>query len=567
MIQDKPIPFFRWRFYCIIFFLLLIVVLLSLRVGYLTIFNRAFLLKQGNSRILRTMAVPAYRGMIMDRRGEPLAVSTPVDSVWINPQDFPDTSENAAALGKLLRISSHEINQLVSNNSDREFVYVKRNVNPDISKEVSQLSIPGVYLQRAYRRFYPEGEVISHVIGFTNVDDKGQEGLELVYNDWLQGAPGVQRVLKDLYGNVVAVLDTVHDSKSGHDLVLSIDERLQFLAYQVLKSTVAKYRAASGSVVILDPKTGEILAMVNQPSYNPNRRQDQDFGQFRNRAVTDMFEPGSTMKAFSVANALESGKYTPHTLINTNPGWLLLGHNRVYDDKHRNNGVLTVTQVLQKSSNIGVAKMMISLPPEHFINLLRRIGFGERTASAFPGESAGALPMPDRWRPFVLATLGFGYGISVTPLQLAQAYAVIANRGMKCPVTFLKRSESPVCRRAMEQKNADEMRKLLETVVQAGGTGVYANVPGYRVAGKTGTAYVAEHGQYNHNRYYSSFVGMAPIDDPRLIVAVVLKDPKGYYYASLVAAPAFSQVMSGALRILGIPPTEPIVEHHYKLEE
>jgi len=551
-------PYYPWRFYCVLLILMILAGLLTARMVYLTVFDRSFLLNQGNSRYLRLMEIPAYRGMIMDRHGEPLAVSTPVDSVWINPQDFDDSSQNEINLSQLLNITPQEIHHLMQQSSEKEFVYLKRNVNPGISKQVAALSISGVYLEHTYRRYYPEAEVAAHVVGFTNVDDQGQEGLELAYNSWLQGRAGKARVLKDLYGHVLAVLDNIKEAESGHDLTLSVDEQIQFLAYSVLKSTVEKYHAISGSVIVMNPKTGEILAMVNQPSYNPNQRLNLVIAATRNRAVTDVFEPGSTLKAFSIAAALSSGKYTPLTKVDTNPGWLDVGRNRVFDDKHEKNGVITVTRVLQKSSNIGAAKITLSLPPENLLNLLRQMGFGDRTLSAFPGESAGSLPRLDQLRPFELATLAFGYGISVTTLQLTQAYAAIANHGLQCPPTFLKRDTAPTCVQVMNPALADQMLSLLEVVMEGDGTGRAARVPGYRIAGKTGTAYKAEaFGGYNRDnkRFTSSFIGIAPVEDPQLVVAVIVNEPQAGYYGAVVSAPAFAQIMGGSLRILNIQPT------------
>ncbi|MBU0455933.1 MAG: penicillin-binding protein 2 [Pseudomonadota bacterium] len=547
--------FLRIRFYFVLFFLLLMVGSLIARVVYLTIYDRAFLQKQGNARILRSVKIPAYRGMIVDRNGDPLAVSTPVDSVWVNPQDFPNTYANVIHLQNLLHLSSQKIEHIVRSNAKRQFVYLRRNLSPQVAKQIQELAIPGVYLQHGFKRFYPQAEVSSQLVGFTNIDDQGQAGLEMAYNTWLEGALGAQRVVQDRYGHIVAVIAGIKAAKPGNDLTLSIDNRIQFLAYSVLKTTVERVEAESGSVVVLNPKTGEVLAMVNQPSFNPNNLPRHNYGQFRNRAVTDMFEPGSTMKAFSIANALESGKYQPSTLINTSPGWLMIGRNRVLDD-NLNYGTISVTQVLQKSSNVGVTKMTLSLPPAHFINLLRSVGFGERSQSGFPGESPGSL-VDHRWRPFELATLAFGYGISVTPLQLAQAYAAIANGGMKCPITFLKRDEPVQCQQALRAKTANEMLKMLETVVEIGGTGVRARVTGYAIAGKTGTAYIAgKHGYDKENKkMIASFVGIAPVSDPQLVVEVVVREPKLKKYGGLVAAPAFSKIMDGALRIMNIPPS------------
>ena len=392
----------------------------------------------------------------------------------------------------------------------------------------------------------------SQVLGFTNIDDLGQEGLELVYNDWLQGIPGKERVLKDRLGNTIALINLLREPKQGQDLTLSIDSRIQYLAFRTLKDTVEQYHAASGSVVVLDVKTGEILAMANMPTYNPNDR-PADKGQYRNRAVTDLFEPGSTMKAFSMAAALESGKYTPETLVNTNPGYMQVDGNPIHDDL--NYGVISLTQIVQKSSNVGAAKVTLSLPPENLWHLLTRLGFGERTDSGFPGEAAGVLVQHRIWRPTDLATFSFGYGISVTALQLAHAYAIIADHGLKVPVTFLKRDAVPAGQQVMAPNIAQEMLVMLESVLQPGGTGTLARVQGYRIAGKTGTAYIAGGPKgYYKDRYVASFVGIAPETNPQFVVAVIIHNPQGGHFGAIVAAPAFAKIMGGALRLLNIAP-------------
>jgi len=552
--MKNKISFIPIRFWILLSAVFALIIILFARMIYLTTFDRTFLLHQGNMRTLRTINIPAYRGMISDRNGVPLAISTPVNSVWINPKDFIYTTKNARQLGHLLNITSKHIQQIVRKNNKREFVYLKRGINTEIAQAVDELALSGVYLEKEYKRYYPQGEIAAQILGFTNIDDKGQEGLELAYDPWLQGSPGKERVLKDLYGNIVAILNDTQTAKSGHDLILSIDNRIQYLAYRNLKSAIIKYHAKSGSAIVLNPKTGEILAMVNQPSFNPNQRPSHDYGQFRNRAITDTFEPGSTMKAFSIASALDSGKYTVNTIIDTNPGRLKIGKNIVHDDDWKNHGKITIAQILQKSSNIGAAKITMSLPAKHFLDLLHRVGFGERTSSNFPGESPGALAYHDSWQPFALSTLAFGYGISVTPLQLTQAYGIIANNGLQCPITFLKRSSQIKCTRAMNTKTANSMLHMLGLVVQPDGTGFRARINGYNVAGKTGTAHIAKpHGYYKH-RYIASFVGIAPSSDPQLAVAIVIEDPGNSYYGGTIAAPTFSKIMGGALRILNISP-------------
>ena len=519
----------------------------------LNVLQHSFLQKQSNVRTIRVVDIHAHRGMIDDCNGIPLAISIPVDAIWVNPQIFIVTPEQLAKLAKLLDMSYHSLQQKTNKDSGRWFVYLKRHVNPELSAKIKALNISGLFFRREYRRYYPEGEVTAHILGFTNIDDHGQEGLELAYDSWLRGADGKTRVLKDRLGHVVAIMNTLQKPQQGHDLMLSIDEQIQYLSYLELKKTIKKYHAESGSIVVLNVKTGEVLAMVNQPSYNPNDAHLKHDSSYRNRAVTDVFEPGSTMKTFSIISALESGKYKSSTKIDTNPGWYMVGGNTIKDEGI-NHGVLTVTGVLQKSSNIGIAKMTLSLPAEHLWNVLHTIGFGERTASAFPGEVSGSLANHQLWPPFVLATLSFGYAMTATPLQLACAYAVIADNGIKLPVTFLKQNTPADGEQVISAKVAHEMLVMLESVAKSGGTGTRARVAGYRVAGKTGTAYIAGPHGYNKKRHMASFVGIAPVSDPQLVVTVVIRDPQRQDYGGLVAAPAFAHVMGGALRKLGVVP-------------
>lgn len=543
-----------WRLYALWFLLCVSAAGLLWRLIDLNILDRSFLLKQSKARILRIIDIPAYRGMITDRLGVPLAISTPVDSIWVNPQIFQATSSQFCAFSHLLHLSTSFIKKRIQDEANHQFVYLKRGNPPYIAKEIRQLNIPGIFFQREYRRYYPEGEVTAHVLGFTNIDDQGQEGLELAYNRWLVGKPGKAEVVKDRLGHIVADIAMLKKPIEGHVLTLSIDHRIQYLAHQALKKTVSIYHAKSGSAVVLDVKSGEILAMVNQPSYNPNNRPTGHDGRYRNRAVTDMFEPGSVIKAFTIALALESGKYTPGTKIDTNPGWMRIGGYRISDDG-LNFGIISLTQLLQHSSNIAAAKILLSVEPQHYYALLRTLGFGQRTTSGFPGESSGALVPHYTWVPSVVATLGYGYGMAVTPLQLAQAYAILGAGGIKSPVTFLKIGRSPTGIRVLPEKVARTIVDMLETVVQKGGTGTRAAVYGYRVAGKTGTAYIAGSKVYDKHRYMSSFVGMAPANDPQLVVAVVICEPQNKYFGGLVAAPLFSKIMSGALRLLDILPS------------
>ncbi len=549
--------FIPWRFYLVVVFIMLVVVGLIFRMVDLAVIKQGFLRDQGNARVVREANTPAFRGMITDRRGFPFAISTPVYSVWMNPKEFQIIHQYTKVLAQLLGMKSADIKARFNKNKKREFVYLKREVTPEIATKVKQLTIPGVYLQQEYKRYYPEGEVAAQVIGFTNVDEQGAEGLELSYNQWLAGSPGKKLVTKDRLGRVVSDVKILQAQKPGNDLRLSIDKRIQYLAYRELLSGVEENSAASGSVIVLDVKTGEVLAMVNQPSFNPNNRPAKRNDGFRNRAVTDIFEPGSTMKAFSIATALYSGKYQPNSVIDTYPGWIRVDHHVVQDE--HNNGSITVKQVLQLSSNVGVTKMILSLPSGQLQTMLHRIGFSESTGIGFPGEQAGVLtPRKD---PFSLATLAFGYGVSVTPLQLAQAYSVFANDGVKLPVSLLRLDSPPEGKRVMDPKIASEMLSLLESVVNGKdaerATGESARIPGYRVAGKTGTARIIGPDGYEEHRHVSTFVGIAPVSNPRLVIAVVIHDPQGEkYYGADVAAPIFKKIMVDALRILDVAPDD-----------
>jgi len=550
--------FIQWRFYLLVSLILLVVAGLLARVIDLTFFEREFLRKQGNERTIRVMNVPAFRGMITDRNGYPLAISTTVYSIWVNPKEFVMNADNIKPLSQKLALAPKTIQALIQKyqKKGREFVYLKRDVIPDVAEKVKALKIPGVYLRSGFKRYYPEGEVTAHVVGSTNIDDKGQEGMELAYNEWLSGTPGKELVVKDRMGRIISELQTMHRQKPGNDLRLSIDHRLQYLAYRELMGGVQKNLAESGSVIIMDVNTGEILAMTNLPSYNPNGYDGHDVESKRNRAVTDLYEPGSTIKAFSIAAALASGLYTPNSIIDTNPGWIRVGGHLLHDEHSK--GPMTVTKIMQISSNVGVTKIILSLPNQHLYELLRSVGFGQVTGINFPGERAGVLIQRSTWKPLALATLAFGYGLSVTTLQLADAYAVIANDGVKKPMSLLPVKQAPAGEVVMDRKIAQEMVMLLKAVVAKGGTGEQAQIPGYQVAGKTGTSKkVGSTGGYEKHSYVSSFVGMAPASHPRLVVAVVINNPRGKaYLASDVTAPVFKNIMEGSLRILNIAPDD-----------
>jgi cell division protein FtsI (penicillin-binding protein 3) len=552
--KRNKVYFISWRFYLILSVIGLAVVGLAWRVFDLTVLNQHFLRQQGNDRVLRLVSTPAFRGMIVDRNNFPLAVSTTVYSVWMNPQEFAPSEETLPQLANLLGMKHKEIAATADKyeKKKREFIYLKRGLSPEVANEIKALNIPGVYLQQEYRRYYPEGEIAAHVTGFTNIDDHGQEGLELGYDTWLMGEQGRKWVIKDRLGRVISDVETVSQQQRGHDLILSIDRRIQYLAYRELLKGVVQNNAQSGSVVVLDVKTGEVLAMVNQPSFNPNNRPARMSDSFRNRAVTDTFEPGSTIKAFTVASALESGRFKLDSVIDTSPGWMRVGHDLVRDEK--NNGVLSLTEILQLSSNMGAAKMVLSMPPNQLWNLLHRVGFGEITGIGFPGEQNGSLTKHNPWGAITLATLSFGYGLSATPLQLARAYSVIANNGVKIPLSLLRVNHVPAGEQVLDEKIAKQMLTLLEAVVTSG-SGKAAHVPGYRVAGKTGTARIVGEGGYLKDRHNSSFVGIAPLNNPRLIVAVVIHDLRGKsYLGGVVSAPVFEKIMEGTLRILDVPP-------------
>lgn len=543
---------------CYVLYALLGLLLLGLlwRLVDLSVIDRHFLLKQSQVRIMRDVNIQAHRGMIVDRNETPLAISTPVDSVWINPQLFHPTAAAVTQIAQLLDIDPAFIYHRFAENKHREFAYLKRHVTPPIAERVMQLKVDGVYLEPEYQRYYPSGEVDAQLLGFTNIDDKGAEGLELEFNSYLKGTPGKKEVLIDRLGHAIANVKLMKQPVQGHELVLSIDQRLQYLAYRNLKAAVKDFDAAAGAVVILNAQTGEILAMANQPSYNPNNRPQHDDGQFRNRAVTDMFEPGSTIKPFNISLALMSGKYHVDSKVDTHPGWMTVGGYTIKDDVV-DNGVITLTQILQKSSNIGAAKVMLTLKPQDYWELLSHLGFGERTDTGFPGEASGRLVYHSVWYPSVIASMAYGYGIAVTVLQLAHAYSILADGGIRHPLSLLRLDQPPAGVRVLPADTANTVLHMLESVLQKGGTGTRARVAGYRIAGKTGTAYIAgPHGYYKH-RYISSFVGVAPVTDPQLVVAVVIFDPrKKHHFGAYVAAPVFAKVMGDALRLLNIAPDD-----------
>lgn len=519
----------------------------------LQLVDHEFLQSQGNERFTRVNEIAAHRGTITDRFGEPLAVSTPVDTVWANPRELALATDQLPRLAKALKRDKNDLARRVTSNLGREFLYLARHMQPGEAAKVKALEIPGVYTTREYRRYYPSGEVAGHVLGFTDVDDAGQEGLELAFDHWLAGEDGAKRVIQDNLGRVVQDVESIRTARPGRDLVLSIDLRIQYLAYRELKAAIRTQRARSGSVVVLDVTTGEVLAMVNQPAYNPNDRDQRKPGGYRNRAATDILEPGSSIKPFIVAAGLASGKYTDRSIVETGPGFYKVGV-KVIEDK-RNLGPVDLATILAKSSNVGMARIALSLEPELIFSTLTRLGFGQVTTSGYPGESAGVLSNYSHWRPIGIATMAYGYGMSVTPLQLAHAYATIGAFGVSRPVSFL-RIDAPVAgEQVLDEGTTRQLIQMLEAVVTPAGTGMQASIPGYRVAGKTGTAWKSNAGGYSTDRYMAVFGGVAPATSPRLAAVVIVDEPgAGLFYGGDVAAPVFSAVIGGALRLLAVAP-------------
>ena len=518
--------------------------------------DKDFLIGQGDARHLRVETISAHRGKIFDRDGEPLAISTPVDSVWVNPRQLAAARDRWPELRRLLGIDLTRLERKLSQRGEREFVYLKRHVAPQLASRVEQAGIPGVYLQREYRRYYPLGEVAAHVVGFTNVDDIGQEGMELAFDERLQGVGGAQRVLRDRLGRIVEEVESIRTAKAGGDLVLSLSARVQYLAYRALLGAVKRHKARGGSVVVLDARTGEVLAMVNQPAYNPNKGADRVSARYRNRAVTDVFEPGSAIKPFTIGAALESGRFKAGSKIDTRPGILKIGKYTVRDP--RNYGVIDLATVMRKSSNVGATRVALALEPRQLWQVFTRLGFGSTTGSGFPGEVEGVLSHYFDWGDIHRATLSFGYGLSVSALQLAQAYAVIANDGRFVRISF-ERVDRPVEGiPVISRATAATLRDMLESVVGPEGTAPRARVAGYRVGGKTGTVRKSITGGYAENRYKAVFAGLAPLSDPRLVVVVVIDEPGGEeYYGGQVAAPVYAEIMTRSMRFLGVPPDVP----------
>ena len=534
-------------------FFALVAISLVARAVHLQVLDKEFLNQQADTRHLRTEKISAHRGTITDRNGEPLAISTPVDSIWVNPAQFAPAVDSIPKLARTLGVDSQMLMRRITRSMDKEFLYLKRHLSPEQAEEVLALKLPGVSVLREYRRYYPASEVTGHVVGFTDIDDQGQEGLELAFNHWLAGESGAKRVLKDRLGRSIENVASIRPPHHGKDLRTSIDLRLQYLAYRTLKSAIRSHNARSGSIVILDVETGEVLAMVNQPTYNPNDRSQLAAERYRNRAITDIFEPGSSLKPLVVAAALESGQYRPSSIVDTAPGFIVVGPKKIEDT--RNLGRVSLTTILARSSNVGITKLAMTLQPDQLWETMTHFGLGELTSSGFPGESAGMLTHYSNWRPISQATLAYGYGISVTPLQLAQAYAAIGNGGRMHSVSLVALDAPADSEQVLSEDTATAVRRMLEEVVRPGGTGTKAAIEGYRVAGKTGTAWKFATGGYSEDKYISIFAGLAPASDPRLATVVVIDEPGGeLYYGSDVAAPVFADVMSESLRLLAVPP-------------
>ncbi len=520
----------------------------------LQLVRSAFYQERSEARFLREVEIPTSRGMITDRNGEPLAVSTPVESIWANPKELLDSPGMLPKLAAALGVDADTLTSKLTQRADKEFVYLKRRINPAEARRILALDIPGVFSRREYRRFYPQGEAIAHVLGFTDIDDHGQEGIELAFEQSLRGAAGMKRVIRDRRGRVVEEVDLVRAAEPGRNLTLTIDRRIQFLAYRELKRALLESGATAGSAVVLDVATGEVLAMANLPSFNPNAVGLGNRDAHRNRAVTDVIEPGSTMKPLTVAAALEAGAITLNTTFNTNPGWMPNGRYRT-NDTH-NYGVLDTTGVITKSSNVGAAKIVHLLPNRDFYNFLARFGYGRSTGSGFPGESPGGLLKPERWSGTTKQTMSYGYGLTATPLQIAHMYATLGNGGRAIVPTFVK-GEPGEATQVLDETIARDVVRMMQTVTERGGTATQAAILGYHVAGKTGTARKNKNGVYSR-RYVSFFAGLVPVDNPRFSMAVVIDDPdpsRGYY-GGVVSAPVFKNVMEGALRLMDVPPDD-----------
>lgn len=545
----------RWRFGLLTGCLLTLALVAAGRIVYLNVLDRDFLAGQGDKRSLRHIPIAAHRGMITDRNGEPLAVSTPVTTLWANPRVLIEARERWPELAQALGVQAQLLTERLDANAGKSFLYLERGVTPERGEQIMALKVPGVYQREDFRRYYPASDVTAHLVGLTDIDEKGREGIELSHDEWLAGVPGKRQVVQNLHGQIIADLDVVQNAKPGQNLALSIDLRLQYLAYRELRRTLDEFKAKAGSLVMLDVRTGEVLAMVNHPSYNPNNRATWTADGSRNRALVDMFEPGSTVKPFTIAAALDSGRWQPSSTVDVGNGQMRIGKYTIKDVSR--GGVLDLTHVLKKSSNVGVSKIALDIGAEPVYGVMQQVGFGADTGLSFPGESSGRFPMHRRWGQTETVTLSYGYGFSVTAAQLAGAYAVLGNQGMRVPMTLLRQDAPEPGQRAMNPATSRVVLEMLRAVVEDdGGGGARARVPGYHVAGKSGTAKKqSTSGGYTESSYRSLFAGVAPVSDPRIALAVVIDEPReGGYFGGLVAAPLFSRVMVGSLRLLNIRP-------------
>ncbi|CAH0163884.1 Peptidoglycan D,D-transpeptidase FtsI [Pseudomonas sp. Bi70] len=548
---------YPWRFRLVMLLLALMVAAIAARIFELHVFDHDFLKAHGDARSVRHIPIPAHRGLITDRNGEPLAVSTPVTTLWANGKELQAGKAQWPVLAAALGQEPNAFAQRLQANAEREFMYLVRGLTPEQGQRVLDLKVPGVYSIEEFRRFYPAGEVTAHMVGFTDIDDRGREGVELAFEDWLAGVPGKRQVLKDRRGRLIRDVQVTQNAKAGKALALSIDLRLQYLAHRELRNALVEFGAKAGSLVMIDVKTGEILAMVNQPTYNPNNRRNLQPAAMRNRAMIDVFEPGSTMKPFSMSAALETGRWKPTDKVDVQGGTLQIGRYTIKDVSRAPDGVLDLTGILIKSSNVGMSKVAFDIGGAAIYDVMQQVGLGQDTGLSFPGERVGNLPNHREWRKAETATLSYGYGLSVTAVQLAHAYAVLGNSGRSVPMSLTRTDRVRDSVQVIPEDVAHTLQGMLQQVIEAPGGVFRAQVPGYHVAGKSGTARKTASGTkgYQANAYRSLFAGFAPASNPRIAMAVVIDEPsKSGYYGGLVSAPVFSRVMAGGLRLMNITP-------------
>ena len=548
---------FPWRFRLVLGLLGVMVAAIAWRIIDLQVVDRAFLKGQGDARSVRHIPIPAHRGLITDRNGEPLAVSTPVTTLWANAKEMQTAKEKWPALAAALGQDPKALTERLEAQANKEFIYLVRGLTPEQGQAVLDLKVPGVYGIEEFRRFYPAGEVTAHMVGFTDIDDHGREGVELAYDEWLAGVPGKRQVIKDRRGRLIKDVQVTKNAKAGKPLALSIDLRLQYLANRELRNAIIENGAKAGSLVIMDVKTGEILAMVNQPTYNPNNRRNLQPAMMRNRAMIDVFEPGSTMKAISMSAAIETGRWKPTDTVEVYPGTLQIGKYTIKDVSKSEGPVLDLTGILINSSNVGMSKVAFDIGGETIFRLAQKVGLGQDTGLGFPGERVGNLPNYREWRKAETATLSYGYGISVTAIQLVHAFSALANNGRLAPLTLIKTDKAPQTTQVLPEAVAKTMQTMLQQVIEAPRGVFRAQVPAYHVGGKSGTARKTSVGTkgYAENSYRSLFAGFGPMSDPRYAIVVVIDEPtKAGYFGGLVSAPVFSKVMSGTLRLMNITP-------------